>query len=193
MKKNLLCAALLVVGISTAHAQPTTWNFTYQGFVDATTGVFHSGMKLVGSFVGEDSNLDGVIAFEELSYFSSGYYQFLPDIPGGFGCNTSSYLRCEVKDFSYTLTGKLRYETWTDGHDEGSMSWYSQNVIGSHLLSGGSDFMRGTRWENRYDWSDQTTFTISPAPVPEPTVALMLPAGLALMYLARARRRKTAV
>ncbi|EZP38466.1 PEP-CTERM protein-sorting domain-containing protein [Janthinobacterium lividum] len=191
MKKNLLCAALLVAGISTVHAQPTAWDFTYRGFVDAATGVFDSRREFGGSFVGEDSNQDGVIVLDELSYFSSGGYLFFPVTPGSYGCNTSSYLRCEVKNFSYTLTGKLQYEARTYGYDEGSMSWYSNDVIGSHLLRGGGDFMRGTRWENRYNWSDQTTFTISPAPVPEPTVALMLPAGLALMYLARVRRRKT--
>lgn len=192
MKKNLLCAALLVAGISTAHAQPTTWDFTYQGFVNVTTGVFDSGAKFHGSFSGEDSNADGVITVDELSYFLTQDHLFLPFLIGQYGCNTSSYLRCEVNNFSYTLDGKLNYATRTYGNDEGSKSWYSQAVIGSYFLSGGSDFMRDTRWENRYNWSDQTTFTISPAPVPEPTVALMLPAGLALMYLARARRRKTA-
>jgi hypothetical protein len=191
MKKNLLCAALLVAGISAAHAQPTTWDFTYRGFVDAATGVFDSRKEFGGSFVGEDSNLDGVIVLDELSYFFTQGYLFFPVWPGQYGCNTSSYLRCDVKNFSYTLTGKLHYEASTSGNDEGSKSWYSDAVIGSHFLSGGGDFMKGTSWERRYNWTDQTTFTISPAPVPEPTVALMLPAGLALMYLARGRRRNT--
>ena len=128
---------------------------------------------------------------DELSYFYTQGYLFFPVQPGQYGCNTSSYLWCNVENFSYTLTGKLHYEASTGGHDEGSSSWYSNAVIGSHFLRGGGNFMLGTSWEQRYNWTDQTTFTISPAPVPEPTVALMLPAGLALMYLVRGRRRNT--
>ncbi|MGK5058369.1 PEP-CTERM sorting domain-containing protein [Janthinobacterium sp. LB2P49] len=191
MKKNLLCAMLLVAGISAAHAQPTTWDFTYQGFVNAATGVFDSDATFHGSFSGEDRNADSVITVDELSYFLTQGHLFLPFRIGQYGCNASSYLRCEVNNFSYTLEGKLNYATKTDGHDEGPNSWYSQAVIGSYFLKGGGNYWKGTQWENRYNWSDQTTFTISPAPVPEPTVALMLPAGLALMYLARVRRRKT--
>lgn len=188
MKKKLLCAMLLVAGISAAHAQPTTREFTYQGFVNAATGVFDSDATFHGSFSGEDRNADSVITVDELSYFLTQGHLFWPIRRGDYGCNTSSHYRCEVNNFSYTLEGKLNYATKTDSYD-GPHSSYSQAVIGSYFLSGGS--RPGTRWENRYDWSDQTTFTISPAPVPEPTVALMLPAGLALMCLARVRRRKT--
>ena len=195
MKKKLLCAALFVAGISSAHAEATTWSFVYQGFVDAATGLFDPQVKFTGSFTGEDRNLDGVIALDELSYFESQGRTFLSDKaePDFRGCGTP-YFRCQVENFNYALTGNLDYTVATNGGDEvGVFWWYSHAVTGSYFLSGGGQIPSGSTWESQYNWSHQTSFSISPAPVPEPAVALMLPAGLALMYLTRLRRRKNSV
>ncbi|WP_180278493.1 PEP-CTERM sorting domain-containing protein [Janthinobacterium sp. BJB301] len=192
MKKNLLCAALFVAGISSVHAEQTTWNFAYQGFVDATTGVFDPEMKYTGSFTGEDRNLDGIVMLDELSYFESQGHDYVPEkiIPGSGGCGSST-LQCKVYRFSYALTGALYYSVATFGTDELRVHWWSSSGATRSSFSGGGGNLHtgGDSWFYQYEWSDRTTFTISPAPVPEPTVALMLPAGLALMYLTRVRRR----
>lgn len=191
MKKYLLYAVLCFAGISPAHAEPGIWHFTYRGFVDAATGVFHPDMELKGEFLGEDRNADGVIALNELSYFESDGDRFLPQVanPGGSGCG-GYYLTCSVYNFSYALTGQLDYTVGTHGEDEFyNRWWFSETVIGSHFTYGAGDIFHGENWFVRYNWSDKTSFNMVAFGVPEPTAALMLPAGLALMYLARARRR----
>ncbi|MBE3026591.1 PEP-CTERM sorting domain-containing protein [Janthinobacterium sp. BJB1] len=192
MKKKLLCAALFIAGISSAHADERTWNFVYQGFVDDATGVFDSKMKYSGSFTGEDRNLDGIVALDELSYFESQGHEYLPEkiIIGSGDCG-SSYLKCTVREFSYALTGKLNFSVGTYGADEVYVHWWSSSAdTGYNFGSLSGNTHTGETWSDQYNWSDRTTLTISLLPVPEPAVALMLPAGLALMCLARVRRRK---
>ncbi len=189
MKKYLLSAVLSLAGLSAAHAEPRVWHFTYRGFVDAATGVFNPQMELKGEFVGEDRNADGVVTLDELSYFESQGYRFLPKVanPGGSGCG-SHYLSCSVYNFSYALSGQLDYTVGTHGADEFyNHWWFSDTVTGSHFSQGSGDIFHEESWVSRYNWSDKTTFIM--LSVPEPTAALMLPAGLALMYWVRARRR----
>lgn len=189
MKKYLLSAVLSLAGLSAAHAEPRVWHFTYRGFVDAATGVFNPQMELKGEFVGEDRNADGVVTLDELSYFESQGHRFLPKVanPGGSGCG-SHYLSCSVYNFSYALTGQLDYTVGTHGADEFyNHWWFSDTVTGSHFSQGSGDIFHEENWVSRYNWSDKTTFSM--LSVPEPTTALMLPAGLALMYWVRARRR----
>eukprot|EP01133_Synstelium_polycarpum_P005551 gene5551-6406_t len=191
MKKYLLSAVLSLAGLSPAHAEPNEWYFTYRGFVDAATGVFNPEMVLQGVFVGEDRNADGVVTLEELSYFESQGRRFLPKVanPGGSGCG-GYYLSCNVYNFSYALTGQLDYTVGTHGADEFyNHWWFSDTVTGSHFSQGSGDIFHEESWVSRYNWSDKTTFNIVMFGVPEPTAALMLPAGLALMYWVRARRR----
>lgn len=189
MKKYLLSAVLSLAGLSPAHAEPNEWYFTYRGFVDAATGVFNPEMVLQGVFVGEDRNADGVVTLDELSYFESQGRRFLPKVanPGGSGCG-GYYLSCNVYNFSYALTGQLDYTVGTHGADEFyNHWWFSDTVTGSHFSQGSGDIFHEESWVSRYNWSDKTTFSM--LSVPEPTTALMLPAGLALMYWVRARRR----
>lgn len=192
MKNKLLCAALFVAGLSSAHAVTTTWNFGYQGFVKQATGVFDPQMSYSGTFTGEDLNLDGVVALDELIHFESQGLRYLPKqiIIGGGGCG-SRFLRCHVNYFSFALTGDLNYSVYSSGADEYyNRWWYSAAATGKYFLLGGGDTYSNQEWEDRYNWSDQTRFYVYASSVPEPTVALMLPAGLALLYQARARRRK---
>jgi len=205
MRKQLLCAALLAVGMTCAHAAQTTWNYTYQGFINADTGVFDPNVRLTGTFIGEDNNADGFITYDELTYLASGRVylepQPYPSTPGDLnpsgGCvqAPTSYASCTVSAFSYKLTGQLEYSLSYSGHDEFYQSWYSNTVTGNYFNDGGSNPPREQYWETRYNWSNQTTFTISPAPapVPEPSAALLLPAGLGVLLAARRRRQKVAV
>jgi hypothetical protein len=204
MHKKLLCAALLAAGTACAHAAETTWQFAYQGFVNAATGVFDPAVKLTGTFRGEDGDADGIIALDELTYFATDGRTYIEPMPpgepdwgdptpvGGCAAAMTPYFQCQVNAFSYKLTGELAYSVRNGGHDEFSLSWYENIVTGSYFNDGGGNWALEQSWETRYNWSDQTTFTISPPPVPEPAVALMLPAGLALV-LAAARRRKQKV
>ncbi len=48
MRKHLLCAALLAAGAACAQSEETTWNFSYQGFTDAATGVFNPDRQFGG-------------------------------------------------------------------------------------------------------------------------------------------------
>ena len=195
MKKYLLYAVLWLVGIAPACAEPTRWSFSYQGFVDAATGVFDPKIVLKGEFVGQDRNADGVLLLDELSYFESEGHRFLPQAPdpGGAGCG-SFYLACSVYHFSYAQTGQLDYAVGTSGADEFYYHWwFSDTVIGSHFGYGAGNTLNGEMWEVRYNWSDKTAFHIAATPVPEPTAAFMLPAGLALIYLMRVRRRRLSI
>lgn len=187
MKKKLLCAALLA-GAACAHAAETTWSFTYQGFIDTNTGLFMPDVKLEGTFTGTDRDSDGIIVQEELTGFSTGGYTYLN--AQGQGCaqdGWSPYLRCIVHSFSYKLTGELDYSTDRWGNDEYAAGWYGQVRTGNFFLSG--SYSDVSEQEQRYDWSNQTRFSITAAPVPEPVTAVMLPAGLALMLITARRRR----
>ena len=100
MRKDWMCAALLAAGIACAHAEETTWQFSYQGFVDVATGQFLPNQTLSGSFTGTDGNADGLITVDELTYLDAGNYNYLA--PGGGGCvdSTSPYISCSITGFT---------------------------------------------------------------------------------------------
>lgn len=185
-----LCAALLALSSVCASAAETTWKFEYQGFVDAATGEFNADRKFYGSFSGSDSNADGIISLDELTSLNSDGYSFIEPGDGGCLANWTPYLRCEIGSFNYKLTGELDYALHHWGNDEYVMGWYGSVRTGDRFIYGSYSDVRSS--ESTYLWSDRTTFTISPAPVPEPGTLPMALAGLALVGLA-ARRAKVAL
>lgn len=185
MRKQWICAAVLAASAACASAQ-TTWQFTYQGFIDGTTGEFLPEQRLTGTFAGSDADADGIIARDELTYLSAGGQVYLGEFGGGCVHSDSPYLQCSIGRFSYALTGNLAFAVSYSGHDEFSGGWYGGVTTGVDYGYGG--YRDLDSWEQSYEWTDRTTFAIAPAPVPEPSAMLLLPAGL--VVLARAGRQR---
>lgn len=189
MRKHCLCALLLAQSAG-AQAHLTTWEFSYQGFVDISTGVFDPNRQFSGLFTGEDGNGNGIIAREELVYLSAGGRTYID--PTGIGCNYydgAAGFRCSVEEFSYALTGHL---VFSGRQSVGAESAYwNMRVVTGEIYEEYNDVF-GQTWHQLYAWTEQTTFTISPQPlpVPEPSIALLLPSGGAALWgLGRWRQR----
>ncbi|WBS02425.1 PEP-CTERM sorting domain-containing protein [Pseudoduganella sp. SL102] len=192
MRKDWMCAAVLAAGAACAHAQETTWQFAYQGFIDTATGEFLAEERLTGSFSGADGNHDGVISADELTMLSTYNQTYIA--PGGNGCvaDPSPYLGCGVVRFTYALNGNLDFAVGYSGTDEFESGWYGG--VNTGVSFGSGRYGPFTSWEERFAWTAETTFTISPPPpVPEPSAMLLLPAGLAVVALASRRRRNVSL
>jgi len=188
MLQRLLCTALLAAS-ACAQAQDTTWNFTYQGFLDAETGVFDATHTLTGTFVGNDGNADGIIGRDEISFLAVNGLNYIAPSGGCVG-SASPYLSCSVSRFSYARTGELVFNVGYGGYDEFFTSWYGGVRTGDRITytrQSGMDIS-----ESNYLWTDRTTFAITPAPVPEPGPLPMALAGLALVGLACRRAKVSA-
>ncbi|WP_181259298.1 PEP-CTERM sorting domain-containing protein [Pseudoduganella armeniaca] len=188
MLRRLFCTALLAAS-ACAQAQETTWHFTYQGFINAETGVFDATRSLTGEFRGNDANADGIVALDEITDLTVGDLTYLSP-SGGCVASTSPYLSCRVYGFSYTRTGELDVGVSYSGNDEFFTGWYGSVRTGDRITTGRYSDIESV--ESNYLWSDRTTFTISPAPVPEPGTLPMAMAGLALVAVV-ARRMKVAL
>jgi hypothetical protein len=179
---RMLCAALLACSAPGVLAQSATWNFTYTGLYSSAAQQFLPDATITGSFTGGDSDSDGIVEAAELSSFivASREYAHCAEENG-------PYSSCTLGRFSYALTGALDFSAGWSGHDEFYTSWYGGVTAGV-----GSFYHRSgpvDQEDNNFLWTDATTLSISPAPVPEPVGAAMLLAGVALLETARRRAR----
>jgi hypothetical protein len=187
--RTILLAAALAASALPAHADPTTWQFSYTGFFvtfddNAFEGSTHReelqpDTRITGSFTASDGNGDGVINLSELVGFSLDGLDY-------FNCiaNPSPYLRCAIDRFSYSLTGALDFGARTNGNDEFFSGWSSAIVSGDRAMDFHYRYPSGPFDEDSTRtlyWTDETRFSIVPAPVPEPAPAAMAVAGLLLL------------
>jgi hypothetical protein len=183
MYQRLLSSAALALAFAVpVHAQ-TLWEFSYTGFSDGQT--FHPDYHLSGLFLGDDADHDGVLQQSELQRF---YWDGI-DYPLS-GEDYCASLRCELKNFSYSLDGRLDFSTTWRYSDENSFS-SGYTIAGESTGSGGwagDGPVGSTTWY----WTEQTRFEITPPPVPEPGSAAMLAVGLLAVGGWRRLRRRIA-
>lgn len=182
MLRKLVSAAILAAVAGGTHAEATTWNFAYQGFYDETNAVFDPRFRISGSFTAEDLDHDGTIRLDELSQFNVWGNDFLT-----FDCEYTSGFHCYIDEFTYRLDGKLDFKTSNYYLDEFSSGSGKDIKMGDNAEDWGYGAFGDRSYV--YRWTDQTTFTISPPPVPEPSTYAMLGAGTLLLAGWRGRRK----
>lgn len=185
MLKKILSAVALSCSAPMALAAPTTWNFSYTGFYSPSEQQFLPDYTIAGSFTGSDSNHNGVIEKAELSSFILQGMEY-----AGCATETIPYFSCGLNPFTYALTGALNFSAGWDSSDGFVSQFYG-------ITSGVGSFLTTIRPGNIEDtfsleWTDATTLSISPAPVPEPAAASMLLAGAALLAARRRASRRRA-
>lgn len=199
--RTILLATLFAASASSAHAAPTTWNFSYTGFdattrtidlmsdLDETTHVARPDLSIGGHFTGFDDNHDGTIGLSELKGFDFNGFDYM-----GCMASPSPYSHCNIERFSFTADGKgggtLDFSAAWSGNDEFYSGWSGSATAGKRI----SDiaYNRYSETDKYYDWTSATQFSIAPAaPVPEPSSGVMAIAGvLAIAATARARRSR---
>jgi hypothetical protein len=169
--KKVLPILLLAAASTCAHAD--TWQFKYKGFLDVESGSFDPTLVLQGSFEGSDADGDGIIELAELTQLRAGGRQFM-------GCDEENHVHCSIESFSYSLTGNLSFQSRYMWHDEFSMSSTLYVRTGQDVWYGRTS-NDGSSSSERWLWTDQTLFAITPAPVPEPATYAMLGFGALLL------------
>ena len=172
MFKRLLCAGVLASCAALAQAQPNLWVFTYTGFYSTLEEQFLPGYQVAGSFSGNDADGNGALEAGELDSLTVGGTDY-------FYCmeNSSRYMRCSITRFSFAPSGKLDVGVAWSGNDEFYSGWYGGFSTGSGSYY--TTYGRFDTFTSDYNWTDQTTLTVSL--VPEPSGALMTLAGLLIL------------
>lgn len=175
LKKSILAA--IVATCAAGSAQADVWNFEYQGFYNAQTGIFDADRIEKGYFKAFDLNNNNAIELDEVIELEVGRISY-PD----YNCDSSIGLYCDVSFFNYSANGKLSFAAsrrYSDS-DAGASSRYEFKA-GDSIRSSyfHFDHMTGEYVDEieEWRWTDQTKFTISPPPVPEPSTYLMLGIG----------------
>ena len=179
MLRTILCASLAACAIP-GHAE--TWDFTFQGFHDPVTDTFVADRTLTGSFAGHDDDGDGTVSRAEITTLFLDGYDYV-------GCQGQSndFWKCGTEAFSYTPGSALQFTAGQGGADpEGWVGAGHYYVAGQQEY--GFSFHPNQFHTWSYQWTPETTFTISA--VPEPASWAFLLGGMPLAAWA-ARRRKT--
>lgn len=180
-------AALFAAGLPAPAQAQDFWSFSYTGFLREEENRFDPDYRLEGSFNGDDADGDGVLELEELTSFWYEQNNFFARPEGG--CYGS---RCELKQFTYVLDGGgLFFDADYGYSDEASIS-SNRTITGiSHYSYSETGYRPPfSVYTETWLWTDQTRFVITPPPVSEPAIAMLLPAGLVLLAGARAARAR---
>ena len=162
MIKSALTAATLAVLASASMAAGNTVDVDFDAYVNGLGGPYY-----IGSFIGTDTNNDGLISASEVTKFLA-----TPQPGASDPVVTKS-----------TLAGFGDFDIATNTWEADGASWPGQGNIGYFTWNGGKNSI------NTIDGSVSTTIVSQTAAVPEPaTLAMMGLGALALV----ARRRKSA-
>ena len=191
MLKTAALAGLLATSFAANAAG--TWNFSYTGFLNESTGLFDADYRMAGSFAGDDANGDGYLEMTEITSFLLNDVNYI-----SCASDSNAYYKCGADNFRYEIGGKLEFMAGTHGSDPEGM------VGGVHYFEAGNrEYIHSYRFDDysttAYLWTDQTAFNIagvtsgSPLPaIPEPGTWAMLAADLLVISGAYGRRRASA-
>jgi hypothetical protein len=186
MLKTIACSALLVAGATSLPACAELWNFQYTGFdrIEENTDLGFQPDSFSGNFRGLDGDHNGLLDYSEVSRFTWHGTEYAKNSLPHPGC---SYDACKLNSFSFNLaTLQLQFSAnwnFTDQFGGGEGSLVAGNHYDEYFYT---DIGHYTRWE----WTDQTQFTISA--IPEPSRVAMSAAALLLVVRLRRRGRRPA-
>lgn len=191
MRSPLLCAGLLALCSSLAHATPTTWSFTYTGFYSEEQRTFLPDWSLSGTFSGVDANRDGLLVASELTSLAVGHLDYIQ-------CRSDEFMTCGTRSFEFRLPGvtaaaigmaaagpQLAFDLGFEATDP---EWFvgAGRRIQTGLWDYNFRFEPSSFSEQTYSWSDETRLSINA--VPEPSSWALLGAGLLAVGTALGRK-----
>lgn len=198
MLKTVLRASVLasIFAFTASSAQakvitPQTWNFSYTGFTDYSTGLWNADARVQGSFVAIDHNQDGHIKANEVQSLNIQGQEYI-----GMSCSVGNiYRHCDLYNFDYQPGFGIAIRAFNDDiYPSGPMSAGFIEVGQSFYFNNYDMYAPENNANYTWAWSADTQFAITPdviTAVPEPTTYAMMGLGLAGLALF-ARRRKAA-